>query len=312
MEPLSENKIVIITRKTRLDDLIARFNSVSQAKFYVEHLGADFSDYEKEHNEYILAVKQASELLSAIGRIHVLDREYLTNYIFGPNDVVVAIGQDGMVANTLKYLSGQSLLGVNPSPDRWDGVLLPFYVEDLPLVLPEVIRGQRGHKEVTIAAARLNDNQELLAVNDFFIGQKSHVSSRYKIEYAGLTEAHSSSGIIVSTGLGSTGWFKSILAGAQGVVGKISGNDFNIESNDDFSWDSEYLYYSVREPFPSNNTGTELVFGKITKQQPLKITSQMSENGVIFSDGIEKDFLEFNSGMEAVIGLSERKGFLVV
>ncbi|MBN2434995.1 MAG: sugar kinase [Spirochaetes bacterium] len=312
MEPLSENKIVIITRKTRLDDLIARFNSVSQAKFYVEHLGADFSDYEKEHSDYILAVRQASELLSAIGRIHVLDREYLTNYIFGPNDVVVAIGQDGMVANTLKYLSGQSLLGVNPSPDRWDGVLLPFYVKDLPLVIPEVIRGQRGHREVTIAAARLNDNQELLAVNDFFIGQKSHVSSRYQIEYAGFTEAHSSSGIIVSTGLGSTGWFKSILTGAQGVVGKISGNDFTIESNDDFSWDSEYLYYSVREPFPSNNTGTELVFGKITKQQPLKITSQMSENGVIFSDGIEKDFLEFNSGMEAVIGLSGKKGLLVV
>ena len=38
----------------------------------------------------------------------------------------------------------------------------------------------------------------------------------------------------------------------------------------------------------------------------------MAENGVIFSDGIEKDFLEFNSGTQAVIGIAERKGVLVV
>jgi hypothetical protein len=37
----------------------------------------------------------------------------------------------------------------------------------------------------------------------------------------------------------------------------------------------------------------------------------MPENGVIFSDGIEADFLEFNSGDVATIGLSERVGKLV-
>jgi hypothetical protein len=38
----------------------------------------------------------------------------------------------------------------------------------------------------------------------------------------------------------------------------------------------------------------------------------MPENGVIFSDGIECDFLEFNAGMEARIDLAERRGLLVV
>ena len=52
MDRLSERKIVLVKRKTRLDELISRFNSASQAKFYVEHLGADFSDYEQEHEEY--------------------------------------------------------------------------------------------------------------------------------------------------------------------------------------------------------------------------------------------------------------------
>jgi NAD kinase len=312
MEPISEKKIIVVKRKTRLDDLITRFNSISQAKFYVEHLGADFSDYEQEHSEYVLAIQQATEILGRIGRVHVLERAYLTNYIFGPNDIVVAIGQDGMIANTLKYLSGQPLLGVNPSPKRWDGVLLPFLVKDLNLITPEVVRGTRKHKEVTIAAAQLNDNQKLLAVNDFFIGQKTHISARYQISFNGKTEPQSSSGIIISTGLGATGWFKSILTGARGVVTKISGKDLDIKSKNNFTWNSDYLYYSVREPFPSKTTGTELIFGKITDKQPLKVTSQMSENGVIFSDGIENDFLEFNSGMEATIGISEQKGILIV
>jgi len=312
MEPISEKKIIIVKRKTRLDDLITRFNSVSQARFYVEHLGADFSDYEKEHNEYVLAIQQATQILGKIGRVHVLERIYLTNFIFGPNDIVVAIGQDGMVANTLKYLSGQPLLGVNPSPNRWDGVLLPFLVKDLVSITSEVIRGTRKHKEVTIASVQLNDNQKLLAVNDFFIGQKTHVSSRYHLAFNGKIEPQSSSGIIVSTGLGSTGWFKSVLTGATGVATRNSGQNVNLKAMNDFKWDSDFLYYSVREPFPSKATGTELIFGKITKKQPLKIISQMSENGVIFSDGIENDFLEFNSGMEATIGISEQKGILVV
>jgi NAD kinase len=312
MDRLSERKIVLVKRKTRLDELIVRFNSVSQAKFYVEHLGADFHDYEEEHAEYAAAIRQAADILGRIGRTHVLERVFLSNFLFGPDDIVVAIGQDGMVANTLKYLSGQPLIGVNPSPRRWDGVLLPFKVYDLDTVTPEVINGSRKHKEVTIAAVRLNDGQSLLAVNDFFIGQKTHVSARYKISIDDRSEQQSSSGIIVSTGLGSTGWLKSVLEGAKGVVGILSGKNTEIKSRNHFNWDSDYLYYSVREPFPSNTTDTELIFGKITNKTPLKIVSQMSENGVIFSDGIESDFLEFNSGIEATVGIAGKKGILIV
>ena len=49
MDRLTENKIVLLTRRTRLDELVTRFNTVEQARFYVEHLGADFSYYQREH-----------------------------------------------------------------------------------------------------------------------------------------------------------------------------------------------------------------------------------------------------------------------
>lgn len=312
MNRLTENKIIIIKRKTRLDELIARFNTVMQAKFYVEHLGADFEDYIKEDRQYKNSINEACGVLGSLGRVQVIDREFLQNFIFGESDLVVAIGQDGLVANTIKYLDSQLLIGVNPDPRRWDGVLLPFQVSDLEFIVQDVFNKQVRVKEITMAKATLNDGQSLYGVNDIFIGQKTHVSSRYFIEYDGIKEQHSSSGIIVSTGLGSTGWFRSILAGAAGITNSFASKRTKIKDEGKFSWDSKYLYFSVREPFPSKVTKTELVFGRVDSRNPLKINSLMPENGVIFSDGLESDFLQFNSGIEAVITVAEKKGHLVM
>ncbi|MDR2069502.1 MAG: sugar kinase, partial [Spirochaetaceae bacterium] len=77
-------------------------------------------------------------------------------------------------------------------------------------------------------------------------------------------------------------------------------------------WSSRELLFAVREPFPSKTTGTNMVFGKITPGETLRIESLMGENGVIFSDGIESDFIAFNSGTEARITIAEKKGRMVV
>ncbi|MGN7309027.1 sugar kinase, partial [Bacillus subtilis] len=186
---------------------------------------------------------------------------------------------------------------------------------------------------------------------DLFIGRKTHVSARYEVRIGSSVEQQSSSGVIVSTGMGSTGWFKSVLAGAAGVVGSEAwqhiqsdeafttdkdsrsfhpgpepkGKDYSEERSpgtvseqgsmsglNHFGWDAPYLYFTVREPFPSRTTAANLVFGQIHPKQPLHMVSQMPEDGVIFSDGVEQDFLEFNSGVEATIGLAEKRGRLVV
>ncbi len=312
MERLTENKIVLIKRRTRLEDLITRYNTIAQAKFYIEHMGSDFSDYISEDEQYKRAISEAHSQLEALGRVQVVDREYVPNFIFGDHDIVVVIGQDGLVANTLKYLSNQVLIGVNPDPSRWDGVLLPFTVADLKLIVQDVLKKRRQVKEVSMAKAALNDGQTIYAVNDLFIGQRTHVSSRYLIQLGARHEYQSSSGIIVSTGLGSTGWLKSILAGAANIVNGISDKKIKVQQEKSLPWDIDYLYFSVREPFPSKTSKADIVFGKVTKGSSLKILSQMPENGVIFSDGIENDYLQFNSGIEATITVAEKRGHLVV
>lgn len=307
-----DRRIVLVVRHTRLEDLIVRFNTVEQARFYIEHLGADFSDYEREHKTYQEAIRTAEATLSRFGRVQRLDRTLLPNFMFAPDAMVVALGQDGLVANTLKYLDGQPVLGVNPDPARWDGVLLPFLVPDLAKIAPEVLAGGRQLKRITMAKAALSDGQELLAVNDLFIGAKSHVSARYEIHLGEQTETHSSSGVIVSTGLGSTGWFRSLLTGAAGISGHSLDKQHQSLREHGFAWDSDHLYFTVREPFPSRVTQTALVFGQVQPQVPLRIVSQMAGNGVIFSDGVEADFLEFNSGMTATIDVAGNSGQIVL
>lgn len=306
-------KIILVKRNTRLEDLVSRYNTVSQVKFYIEHLGADFSDYQTEDNKYKQVVAETERILEGFGRVQTVNRQFLSNFIFGPHDIVVVVGQDGLVANTMKYLDSQYLIGVNPDPRRWDGVLLPFQVKDLTLILPEVIRNSRSVREITMAKASLIDGQCIYGVNDVFIGQRTHVSARYSLELDTRKEQQSSSGIIVSTGLGSTAWLKSILVGATGIVQSISGSQqIKVKPEMKLSWNADYLLFSVREPFPSKTSGANLVFGKISPKIPLKILSQMPENGVIFSDGMENDYLSFNSGIEATISVAERKGRLVV
>jgi NAD kinase len=330
MNRLTDNKIVLVTRPTRLAELVIRFNTVSQTRFYIEHQGADFSDYLREDETYHRALRAAQAVLAPVGRVQIVDRGFLPNFVFAPDDTVVTLGQDGLVANTLKYLNGQPVVGVNPDPERWDGRLLPFRVGDLPKVMPEVVRRKRPTRAVTMAQAALNNGQTLYGVNDLFIGPKTHCSARYLIRSGEASETQSSSGVIVSTGMGSTGWLKSLLTGAAAITQsagsnlaqqaqadlftrqKANGNGtLRLNVNSEFAWDANYLFYTVREPFPTKTTGASLVFGRVTPETPLILESRMAENGVIFSDGMEKDFLEFNSGTQAVIGIAERKGALV-
>jgi NAD kinase len=204
----SERKVVLVTRRTRLEDLLARYHTLSQARFYIEHLGADFSDYVSENAAYAQGLRVTVQALQAWGRYQVVDRSFLANFVFSADDIVVALGQDGLVANTMKYLDGQPLIGLNPEPARWDGLLLPFKPDELAAVLPDVASDKRPTRRVTMAQVTLSDGQRMRAVNDLFIGPRTHASALYELEIDGRKEAQSSSGVIVSTGLGSTAWMK--------------------------------------------------------------------------------------------------------
>jgi len=299
---------IIVKNKTRLESLIERFNTKAQARFYIERLGGNFEDYEVEHETFHSSLLSLQTQLSKLIKNKTVERVYLPSFIFSEKNLIVVIGQDGLVANTAKYSNGCPIVAVNPDKNRYDGILLPFDTSNFVQGIENVITDSSFKtKTVRFAEAKLNDGQRLLAFNDLFIGASSHVSARYKISFNDKTEEHSSSGLIVSTPAGSTGWLSSIFNMAYGVTSMF---EKNLKPKRPKLKDNELLF-AVREPFQSIRTQTGIAAGIIKNQNHLTIESLMPTSGIIFSDGLETDFLKFNSGSIATIGIAPETAKLV-
>lgn len=147
-----------------------------------------------------------------------------------------------------------------------------------------------------------------MAFNDLFIGASSHISARYKISFNQNVEEHSSSGLIVSTEAGSTGWLSSIFNMAYGVAGLF---EKGLQPKKP-QLKQEQLLFAVREPFKSIRTQAGITAGILQPNHQLIIESLMPSHGVIFSDGVESDFLRFNSGSIATVGLAKETATLVL
>lgn len=298
---------IIVKNKTRLESLIERFNTKAQARFYIERLGGDFADYEAEHETFQIALNTLQARLSRIIKYKIVERVYVPSFIFSENYIIIVIGQDGLVANTAKYSRGLPMVAVNPDKKRFDGVLLPFNTADFADGVESVISGNYNAKTMRFAEARLNDGQRLLAFNDLFIGASSHISARYIISYNSKVEEQSSSGLIVSTPAGSTGWLSSVFNMAYGITGLFEKNLLLKQPR----LNPDELLFAVREPFQSIRSQIGITSGLLNQDSILKLESLMPAHGVIFSDGIESDFLTFNSGAIATIGLAQETANLV-
>jgi NAD kinase len=302
------DKVVLVTKKTQLQELVARFTTVDQARFYLERSGTGFGEIETQEERFARALQTVTAAVPSGVRFQAIDREFLPNFVFSPRDLVVTLGPDGLVVNVAKYLDGQPIVAFNPDPSHIDGVLVPFLAGQAGMVLKAVLAGRERSRHLTMARITLNDGQQLHALNDFFIGAKTHVSARYQLSFGEIQEEHSSSGVIVSTGAGSTGWYRSLVTGAYGLA---SGEgDVGEEA---YRWDPEApeLRFTVREPFVSRASSARVIHGSLGPGDRLELSSRMPQNGVIFGDGVEEDFLAFNAGAVATISVAEKRVRLV-
>lgn len=307
---MSFEKVVLVTRPTRLQESVRRYNTKAQAKFYVEKRGQSFSDYELEEETYQRARDFVLKAIPSELKVQVIDRSFLTNYLFTPHDMVVCLGQDGLVVNAAKYLSGQPVVAINPDPARFDGVLLPFQPEQTENALRAVAAGEYSARKITMARVDLNDGQHLYAFNDLFIGPRSHITARYTLHMKGQSERQMSSGILVSTPAGTTGWMSSLFNQTRGIAA-FAGLKNDVHAMR-LNWEEKKLVFLVREPFASKWSSVNLVAGTIVPGFEFRVESHMGESGVIFSDGMETDYLEFNTGTTATVSIAEKATDLVV
>jgi NAD kinase len=292
-------RVVFVHRRSEYEELLDRHATFGQAEFFLRSRGRSIEDVVARHDAIEAALHRVSTTLPADIRQARVERDDLDRYLFAPEDIVVAVGQDGLVANVAKYLSGQPVIGVDPEPGRNAGVLVRHGPDDGASVVERVRAGHASIEQRAMVQATLDDGQTLTALNDLYLGDPGHQSSRYTLTIPDRgSERQSSSGIIVGTGTGATGWSSSIA------------NDRAL-----LEWlpapGSDSLAWFVREAWPSPATGRVLGYGALQAGQPLELVAE-SELLVAFGDGIEHDRLSIAWGQHLTVATSSHRLALVV
>ena len=138
-----------------------------------------------------------------------------------------------------------------------------------------------------------DDGQRLAALNEIYAGQPSHQTARYTLTLpGGQAEPQASSGLIVSTGTGATGWCRSAWLERRSTLALPAPAE-------------RRLAWFVREAWPSPATGTTCTEGDLARGQALALSAE-SDRLVLFGDGIEADAITLAWGQSARIGLASR------
>jgi hypothetical protein len=285
-------RIVVVHRATELDELLARHGTRGQVEFFLRSRGRGLGAVEARQ----AAMRQALAVISAAvpvdwrqGRV---ERTDLDRFLFGPEDVVVVVGQDGLVANVAKYLDDQPVIGVDTDPARNPGVLVRYPPE----AVGDLLRSANRHDLLTMVEAASDDGQRLRALNEVFVGPASHQTARYVLTAGGRHEAQASSGLVVATGTGSTGWCRSLWLEHHSQLPLPGPTDPG-------------LAWFVREAWPSPATGTSYTEG-LLEGSTLTLRVE-SERMVVFGDGIETDRLDLTWGQSLTVARSEHHLHLV-
>jgi NAD kinase len=289
-------RVVLVHRATEYEELTARHGTHGQAAFFLSSRGQDIEEVAERHRRTRRAMAEVTAAIPLTWRQARVERADLDRFLFAPEDIVVVVGQDGLVANAAKYLSGQPVLGIDTDPGRNPGVLVRHRPVDAAKLLASAQSG-RGHvDELTMVEAVADDTQRLVALNEIYLGGAGHRTARYRLGLegdGGVVEAQASSGVLIGTGTGATGWIRSVWQerGSTPTLPRPT---------------EDRLLWYVREAWPSPATGTSLVAGELTAATRLYLTVE-SERLVAFGDGIESDAMELTWGQAVVVGVCRER-----
>jgi hypothetical protein len=320
-------RVVVVHRRTEREQIVRERGTWAQARFHARSTPAPAATaaaatsavmaapsaeappalvaldaVASRHDATERALQTVSAAIPSGWRRGSIEREDLDRFLFEPEDLVVVVGQDGLVANVAKYLDGQPVIGIDPNPGSGLGVLTRHRPERCAALLQATVDGRARAQQRTMVEAAVDGSASglvLTALNEIYLGSATHQSARYVLTLPdGRAEQQSSSGLLTGTGTGATGW---LLSAARERHSSLT---LPAPTERSLGW-------FVREAWPSPSTGAELTEGVVDEHQVLSVLVR-SETLVVFGDGMEADRITLTWGQTVTLAPAPRTLRLVV
>jgi NAD kinase len=276
-------KVVVSTKKTALE-------YYKEKSDFLDDLlpPEDLKEVRAGHNAHYASLDYVRKVLSDHGidfcRSYMPYSEYED---FKGKDLVICVGGDGTVLNSAQYLSDSTPVLTVRSDRRSVGTLCEIDAENFETALEQIIADKFAIEQWTRAEGRFRDKR-MFALNEIYVGIRHSPSmARYEMTFGGVTEAQMSSGVVISTGTGSTAWYGNIPG---------SGGTFPRTANE--------LRFIVREHSLAGRY--KLTKGIVRSGQSVVINSKMNVDGCISFDGdYAKRMFDFGKGETVEVRVAE-------
>ena len=181
--------------------------------------------------------------------------------------LVVSVGGDGTLLDASHKIAASPVFGVNSDTAHSVGFLCAANQQTFAAQLDDILASRWQPTAVRRMQGTIDEEPLPFPVlNEVLIAHKNAAAtSRYLIEHAGLMEDHKSSGVWMSTAVGST----AAMASAGGEI---------------FAIDDERWQLRVREPFVADGPHLKLASLLLSPSEQVVVTSKMRE-GRVFLDG---------------------------
>ncbi len=223
----------------------------------------------------------------------IVNRNELSKELVSKYKLVISLGGDNHFQYVSHFVKDSLFLGINNDPQRSDGALNSITSDKIIEIIPKILNDNFNIETWTRLQTYIEGNLvSTLAVSEIYIGEDSrYTMSRHQLIHNGKVEEHKGSGLLISTGAGSTGWFDSAIRYLY-PSGKI------IPRN------SKQVQYLLTEPHKGKFTTYKMTHGIIKEDDLFEIISLNDSDGVLLIDSLEK--IKIKEGSKITIKLGEK------
>lgn len=287
---METSKIIIVPKMSKYEWDLHRYNLTHEQ--LIKKYAQDNIDADRILKSHDRQKESLNSLQKYFHNFQFVSRENFTRETARNADIIIALGGDNHLQYVSHFIDSTLLMGVNSDTARSEGALTYFTAEDFEKILLKIEKDDFDIEEWQRLECILNGTSISLTTSEYFLGENARkFMSRHILKIGDKEEEQKGSGLLVSTGAGSTGWYDSEC--------RYLYPDGNI-----FPKTSKYARFLNTAPYRGKLNGYSMLEGKLEEGMELTVYSLNDSKGIVTSDSIE-DY-DFNIGAKAVIKLSKK------